>query len=152
MARRSSSKLAWIVGGGIIVVAALSIYFISVPDNLVYFYTPDEAVAKAAELAGKTVRIGGMVKVGTVVKKPEVPLVTFTLWDMKGHELNVSYQGLPPDMFKENQGVVVEGRLTPGGTAVVANNLMVKHSEEYKKPDELGTMNKALLEKSLFKQ
>ena len=150
MARRSSSKLSWLIGGGIIAVAGCAVYFISMPETLVYFYTPDEAVAKASELDGKTVRVGGMVKLGTVDKQAELGIVKFTLWDMKTSELSVSYKGLPPDMFKENAGVVVEGRIEPGNR-MVARNLLVKHSEEYKKPTEHASMDKALLEKSLFK-
>jgi cytochrome c-type biogenesis protein CcmE len=151
MAKRKSSKLSWLIGGGVVAVAALSTYFISMPGTMVYFFTPDEALAKASELEGKTVRIGGMVKTGTVKQQPEVPLVTFTLWDMKGSEIAVSYKGLAPDMFKESQGVVVEGRIDKSGQTMLAQNLLVKHSEEYKKPSDHSTMNKALLEKSLFK-
>ena len=70
---------------------------------------------------------------------------------MKGSEIKISHNGTPPDMFKENQGVVVEGRLSPDGKSMVAKRLMVKHSEEYKKPEDHSTMNKALLEESIFK-
>jgi len=72
--------------------------------------------------------------------------------DLKGHEIKVSHKGTPPDMFKEGQGVVVEGILSPDGKSVKSRRLMVKHSEEYKKPgDHAGTPNKELLEKSIFK-
>ena len=54
-------------------------------------------------------------------------------------------------MFKEGQGVVVEGRIDETGKVMISKSLMVKHSEEYKKPDDHSSMNKALLEESLFK-
>ena len=70
-----------------------------------------------------------------------------------GAILGISFlNGTPPDMFKEGQGVVVEGRISTDGQSLAARNLMVKHSEEYKKPGaEHSSMDKELLEKSLFK-
>ena len=53
-------------------------------------------------------------------------------------------------MFKENQGVVVEGRLADEGRSIVSPHLMVKHGEEYRPPGAHGSMDKALLERSLF--
>jgi cytochrome c-type biogenesis protein CcmE len=54
-------------------------------------------------------------------------------------------------MFKENSGVVVEGRIDAAGKKMVSQRLMVKHSEEYKKPDAHHSVDKELLEKSIFK-
>jgi cytochrome c-type biogenesis protein CcmE len=72
--------------------------------------------------------------------------------DLKGHEIKVHHNGTPPDMFKEGQGVVAEGRIEDGGKALVARSLMVKHSEEYKKAGgNHSSMDKELLERSLFK-
>lgn len=149
MAKRGSTR--WIVGGVIIAGAIISISFINLGENLVYFYTPAEAHAKASELEGQNIKIGAMVKSGTVDWTPEDLSLNFVMSDMKGHEIKVRHTGTPPDMFKEGQGVVVEGRLTNGGETIISRHLMVKHSEEYKKPDDHGSMNKAMLEKSMFK-
>lgn len=151
----SSSKkksLKWVIGGTVIVGAIVAMSFLTLNDNLVYFFTPSEAFAKAADLDGQVIKVGGMVKGGSVQWKPETLSLNFVLSDLKGYEIAVSHTGTPPDMFKENQGVVVEGRLTEGGKAMISRNLMVKHSEEYKKPGaEHGSMDKELLERSLFK-
>ena len=136
----------------IIAAAVVSLSFLNLGENLVYFYTPEEAYAKGSELDGQNIKVGGMVMPGSVVWQPEQLALSFTMTDMKGHEIKVQHQGTPPDMFKEGQGVVVEGRLGDQGKMMVSRNLMVKHSEEYKKPGDHSTMDKALLEKSLFKE
>lgn len=150
MAKKKKS-VKWVVGGIVIAVAVISISFMNLGDNLVYFYTPGEAYAKAVELGGKNVKVGGMIKPGTVEWKPEQLSLKFTMTDLEDHEIVVSHTGTPPDMFKEGQGVVVEGRLEDNGKAMLSKNLMVKHSEEYKETGDHRSMDKALLERSLFK-
>lgn len=152
MNTRPKKSLKWIIGGAVIVGAIVGMSFLTLNENLVYFFTPSEAYAKAAELDGQLIKVGGMVKGGTVQWQPETLALNFVITDLKGHEIAISHAGTPPDMFKENQGVVVEGRIGDAGKTMVSRNLMVKHSEEYKKPgSEHGTMDKELLEKSLFK-
>ncbi len=143
--------LKWIIGVLIIGVAVIAISSLNFGDNIVYFYTPKEAVAEASSLSSKVIKVGGMVKSGTVDWRAKELALAFTLTDLKGVNIHVDHKGTPPDMFKESQGVVVEGRLSPDGTSITAQRLMVKHSEEYKKPDDHSTMNKALLEESIFK-
>jgi cytochrome c-type biogenesis protein CcmE len=149
MAKKSNKK--WVVGGSIIIAAVIAMTFLNLGDNLVYFYTPVEAVAKAAELEGQNIKVGGMVKEDTVQWEAEQLSLKFVMTDMQGNEINVSHKGTPPDMFKQGQGVVVEGRLANNGKDMISRNLMVKHSEEYKKPDATHSMDKELLQKSLFK-
>ncbi len=149
---KKNISLKWLIGGAVIVVASLAIANLQFGDSVVYFYTPDEAYAKAANLSEKTIKVGGMVKAGTVDWKPEELTLGFTMTDMKGIDIQVKHKGVPPDMFKEGQGVVVEGRIEPNGQVMVSQRLMVKHSEEYKTPDQHHSMNKELLEKSIFKE
>ncbi|HYX33334.1 MAG TPA: cytochrome c maturation protein CcmE [Oligoflexus sp.] len=143
--------LKWILGGGVILVGALAVSNLKFSDNVVYFYTPQEAFAKAAEIDDKTIKVGGMVKTGTVDWKPEDLALNFIMTDMQGIDIAVSHKGTPPDMFKENAGVVVEGRIDAEGKKMVSQRLMVKHSEEYKTPDAQHSVDKELLEKSMFK-
>ncbi|HET9240185.1 MAG TPA: cytochrome c maturation protein CcmE [Oligoflexus sp.] len=143
--------MKWIVGGVVILVAGLAVSNLQFGDNVVYFYTPQEAFAKAADIDSKTIKVGGMVKAGTVVWKPEDLALNFVMTDMQGTDIEVSHKGTPPDMFKENSGVVVEGRIEADGKKMVSQRLMVKHSEEYKKPDAQHSVDKELLEKSIFK-
>ena len=150
--KKKSNRFKWTVGILIIAAAIGLIATTQLSSNVVYFYTPDEAYAKASEISGSTMKVGGMVVPGSVVWKPESLDLGFLISDLKGHEINVSHKGTPPDMFKEGQGVVVEGLLSADGKNMSSRRLMVKHSEEYKKPgDHAGTPNKELLEKSIFK-
>lgn len=142
----------WIVGAAVIAGAVIGMSFLSLNDNLVYFYTTGEAFAKADDLSDQNIKVGGMVKAGSVQWKPEDLSLSFVMTDLKEHEIIVKHRGTPPDMFKENQGVVVEGKIDSSGKTMTSKHLMVKHSEEYKKPGDHSTMDKALLERSIFKE
>ena len=103
-------------------------------DNLVYFLTPTELMAKGDSAANKPVRLGGMVKAGTVKWDADKLDLQFIMSDTKG-EIPVQSKKAPPQMFRENQGVIVEGRLGSDGV-FQATSLMVKHSNEYKAPHD----------------
>lgn len=151
MARKSNSA-RWIIGISIIGIAVVTISLVQLGDNVVYFYTPGEAVTKAPDLKGKNIKVGGMVVAGSVLWKAEDLALSFTLSDLKGAEISVAHKGTPPDMFKENQGVVVEGTISSDGKSMQSKHLLVKHSEEYKSTGDHSTMEKTLLEKSIFKE
>jgi cytochrome c-type biogenesis protein CcmE len=148
----SQKRNRWIVGAGIIAAAVVGISLLQLKTNSVYFYVPHEAMAQAQTLAEKVIRVGGMVEAGSVQWKPEDLDLRFTLSDLKGSRLAVEYRGAPPDMFKENSGVVVEGRISGDGQSFTAHKLMVKHSEEYKVPGKDHSLDKELLEKSFSGQ
>lgn len=103
-------------------------------DNLVYFLTPSELQAKGDSARGKPVRLGGMVVPGTVKWDAQNLDLRFTLADTKGN-IEVHSKKAPPQMFREGQGVVVEGRLNRSGI-FESTSLMVKHSNEYKAPHD----------------
>lgn len=104
-----------------------------IDDNLVYFLTPTELMAKGESAADKPVRLGGMVVPGSVRWDADKIDLRFTLADNEG-TIEVHSQKAPPQMFREGQGVVVEGRLGKDGV-FQSTNLMVKHSNEYKHPE-----------------
>ena len=150
MSRYKKNKGIWI-GLGLSALILLGISFLQLKGNLVYFYTPSEAFAKGAEITNRTIRIGGMIKTGSKTWSPEKLDLRFTVTDYEGHEIKTSYSGTPPDLFKEGQGVVIEGNFNPDESSFVARKLMVKHSEEYQKPDAKHSVDKELLKKSIFK-
>jgi len=103
-------------------------------ENLVYFLTLSELLAKGPEAVDAPVRLGGMVKPGSVEWNAEELDLRFVLTD-GAEQVPVHATGAPPTMFRDTIGVVVEGRLT--GTGVFeSTNLMVKHSNEYRAPPE----------------
>jgi cytochrome c-type biogenesis protein CcmE len=150
MSRYKKNKGIWI-GLALSALILLGISVLQLQGNLVYFYTPSEAFAKGAEVGNRTIRIGGMVKKGTKIWSPENLDLRFVVTDYKGHEIATRYNGTPPDLFKEGQGVVIEGKLDTVQKSFQARKLMVKHSEEYQKPNAEHSIDKELLKKSIFK-
>jgi cytochrome c-type biogenesis protein CcmE len=105
--------------------AGLSLYALS--DSIVFFLSPSE-VAEKAVAPGARLRIGGLVKPGSVVKSADQN-VAFVLTD-GAHDLKVAYQGLLPDLFREGQGVVAEGVLA-APDQMRAETILAKHDERY---------------------
>ena len=103
-------------------------------DNIVYFVTPTELMEKGTEAYDSPVRLGGQVAPGTVQWDADALELTFRMTD--GHsEVDVHSTGAPPQMFRDGIGVIVEGRLSRAGV-FESDNLMVKHSNEYRAPPE----------------
>lgn len=152
MKRDSKNPLKWIVVIGTFVVAIAIIWQLKFGDSLVYFYTPGEVVGKINEFRGKNIRIGALVKTGTIHLEEDGKVIRFTILDDKKNEIDVSYKGRKPDLFREEQGVVVEGRFADGSPLFQATSLLVKHSEAYQKPEDHRSIDKSLLEQSLFKE
>ena len=116
--------------------AGLSLYALS--DSIVFFMSPSE-VARKAVAPGARLRIGGMVKTGSVVKSADQN-VAFVLTD-GAHDLKVAYQGLLPDLFREGQGVVAEGVLDALGQ-VRADTILAKHDERYMPREVVDALKK----------
>ncbi len=95
-------------------------------DNIVFFYTPVELAQKQIA-PGARLRIGGLVKEGSVVKDGRD--VSFAVTD-RTKDLDIAYTGLLPDLFREGQGVVVDGFLLSDGT-FKADSVLAKHDERY---------------------
>jgi cytochrome c-type biogenesis protein CcmE len=110
-----------VVGGA----AGLALYALS--DSIVFFYSPSEVVEKALR-PGARLRVGGLVKSGSVVKSAG-ETVAFVVTD-GANNVSVSYQGLLPDLFREGQGVVAEGVLA-APDQLRADTILAKHDERY---------------------
>ena len=101
-------------------------------DNLVYFLTPSELMARGTSAYEGAVRLGGEVKPGSVQWNAQALDLRFVLTDGT-REVPVRSKGAPPQMFRDGMGVVVEGSYTREGV-FRSTNLMVKHSNEYRAP------------------
>lgn len=97
-------------------------------DNMTFFITPSEVMAKT-ELPERRFRIGGVVEEGTLERDSESTQVKFEVTDT-AKNITVIYNGILPDLFREGQGVVVEGRINADGT-FEADNVMARHDESY---------------------
>jgi len=121
-----------------VVGAAAGLALYSLSDNIVFFYSPSEIVQKNVQ-AGARLRVGGLVEPGSVVKAAGEKL-DFAITD-GANQIKVSYQGLPPDLFREGQGVVAEGVLEASGE-FRAETILAKHDERYMPPGMVEMLKK----------
>lgn len=116
--------------GGVIILAALSyIVYGGMQQAIVYFVTPSELKAKEPAPHDKFMRMGGMVVKGSLQKDVKNLTYHFELTDGTT-SIPVYFRGVPPDLFTEGKGAVVEGRVAPDGV-FQASTIMAKHAEEY---------------------
>ena len=129
------------LGVGILGLAVFLVLF-ALRDTIVFFHTPKEVVEKQIP-AGKRIRLGGLVAEGTL-KRGEGLTVGFAITDTV-KTIPVSYTGILPDLFREGQGVVAEGKLDPAGR-FHADTVLAKHDENYMPPE----VAKSLKEQGLW--
>jgi cytochrome c-type biogenesis protein CcmE len=125
------------IGGAVALIVVLSgfgyLMYGNIGENLVYFHTPGELLALGPEAYDRPYRLGGQVVPGTVKWNADALDLRFTLQDEDG-VIEVQSRKAPPAMFREGQGVIVEGKLNRAGV-FESSNLMVKHSNEYRPPE-----------------
>lgn len=109
-------------------------------DSAAYFYAPADLAAAEVE-PGRAIRLGGLVEEGSVVRAPDGVTTTFRVTD-RLESVPVRYAGIVPDLFREGQGVIADGRMEPGGT-FVADTLLAKHDENYMPPEVAEAIEKA---------
>jgi cytochrome c-type biogenesis protein CcmE len=127
--RRPARSLA--LGGAIILAALGFLIYQGISNNLVYYITPSELLAKGAAANGQSFRLGGQVRPHSVRWNPYTKVVSFVLQDPK-RSVRVVSQGQPPALFREGIGCVVEGTFAHG--TFTATTVMVKHSGTYVAP------------------
>jgi cytochrome c-type biogenesis protein CcmE len=124
--RRRDQRLMMIGVAGAVLVLAATLTFAGLRDSVVYFVAPSELAEKAQ--AGQRVRLGGLVVEGTL-RHADDGSNQFNVTD-GAVEVVVRYDGLLPDLFREGQGVVAEGRWTPG-SVFEAERVLARHDETY---------------------
>lgn len=134
MTATAKRRLLLVVALSVASAALGFISFGSMGENLVYYWDPTQLVAAGDKAYGATVRLGGIVKPGTVDWKQGEGHLNFEVTD-NTQTVRVAATGAPPQMFREGIGVVVEGTLARSGV-FEADRLMVKHSNEYRAPEE----------------
>jgi len=120
---------------GAFAVAAVAFLFIAfggINKNLVYYWTPTDLHAAGDKAYGATIRLGGMVAPHSVKGRTGTSGLEFDVKDASGI-VHVKSSGVPPQMFRENIGVVVEGTMTRSGY-FECSRLMVSHNNEYRAP------------------
>ena len=99
--------------------------------NVDFYFVPTQVVDGKVR-AGETFRMGGLVAKGSVYRKPGSMEIHFDVTDLK-NEVPVIYSGVLPDLFRENAGVIVHGKLLPDGV-FLADQVLAKHNQYYRPP------------------
>jgi len=123
---------ATLIGGGVTVLALAAVLVLfAMRDSIVFFYTPSD-LEKQTLVDGQRFRLGGLVAEGSV-KRNDGNNVRFGVTDTI-KTISVVYTGILPDLFREGQGVVTEGRLNAAGV-FQADSVLAKHDENYMPPE-----------------
>ena len=123
---RKQRRLSVIAGLGVVLALAVGLILFALRDQIVFFYSPSEIGEKAVAV-GTPVRLGGLVKDGSWTRNGEIN--DFVVTDGET-EIAAHYEGILPDLFREGQGVVMEGAMTAAGS-FAATNVLAKHDENY---------------------
>ena len=125
-----------------LLVSAVIVLFIvlkSLEENVIYFFSPTEIYNKENISFNKKIRIGGLVKEGSLTNNQT--LINFIITDLN-NEIMVSYSGLLPNLFSEGKGVVAEGKLKDK-KYFIADKILAKHDENYMPPEVSKALEKA---------
>ncbi len=136
--KRKHKRLTFVFVAMVLLGAAAALALNAFRDNIVFFYSPTELAEKNIA-DGRRIRIGGLVEEGSLEKKPDA-VVVFRLTDLNT-AIPVRYKGLLPDLFREGQGVVAEGRLEKGEFR--ADEVLAKHDENYMPPEVADALKKS---------
>ena len=125
----------------LLVLAAVVIFVVlkSLEENVVYFFSPTEIYNNENISFNKKIRIGGLVKEGSLTNNQA--LINFIVTDLN-NEIMVSYSGLLPNLFSEGKGVVAEGKLKDK-KYFIADKILAKHDENYMPPEVSEVLEKA---------
>jgi len=128
-----------LIGSSLGVLAvAVALMLGAMRDSIVFFNSPTDLAEKKVN-AGARVRLGGMVKFGSLARGDDLQ-IRFEVTDGNA-EIPVGYRGIVPDLFREGQGVIAEGRMEAGGT-FKADTILAKHDENYMPREVVESLKK----------
>lgn len=133
-------RIALIVGGLAVLGIAATLVLNAFQSNLVFFFSPTQ-VFNGEVPKGKTFRIGGLVKEGSLKREADGVTMRFVVTDTD-KDMAVAYKGILPDLFKEGKGVVAQGKLGNNGL-FTANEVLAKHDENYMPPEAIKAVGDA---------
>ena len=136
---RKRKRLYIVLGGLALLGVASALVLSAFNDNIVFFYSPSDIAAKQVP-DGRAIRIGGLVETGSVKRESDGVTLDFKVTD-GNTALLVAYKGDVPDLFREGQGVVAEGKLERG--LFRASTVLAKHDENYMPPEVVDALKRA---------
>jgi cytochrome c-type biogenesis protein CcmE len=136
---RKKRRLMVVAGGMAALGIAVALVLVAFNDNLVFFYSPTDL--KTKEVGDRRVRIGGLVEEASLKREGDGKTITFTVTD-GANAVAVTYTGSLPDLFREGQGVVAEGKLGRDGVFQAAT-VLAKHDEKYMPPEVADALKRS---------
>ncbi len=124
---RKQKRFAGIAIIGAVIALALGLASFALRDEIVFFFDPTDVVAGNKVQPGERFRIGGLVEDGSVEKNETI--ISFVVTD-GDYSVPISFDGILPDLFREGQGIIAEGKLQSDGR-FIADNVLAKHDENY---------------------
>ena len=130
-------RLSLVVGALVALGGATALGVSALGDSATYFYAPSDLASKPPQV-DQAIRLGGMVEKGSL-RHAGPATVAFEVTDNL-RQVPVTYTGIVPDLFREGQGVIAEGKFANG--VFVADTILAKHDEKYMPPEVAGAMHK----------
>ncbi len=135
--KRQRLVLALVAAAVLLLAGVVAVF--ALQDTAAYFKSPGD-IAASPPAPGETIRLGGLVKPGTVGRSADGLVLHFTVTDTEA-DTEVSYRGIVPDLFKEGQGVIATGSFDSSGR-FQATQLLAKHDENYVPPEVAKSLEK----------
>jgi cytochrome c-type biogenesis protein CcmE len=129
--KRKNQRLTLLLLAAGAVAAAVVLAMSALKDQASYFYAPSDVRAKGLPL-DRSVRVGGMVR--RIERQPDGISIRFVVGDDSDATIPVQFTGITPELFRQDSGVIAEGRFRPDGT-FVATEILARHDENYMPPD-----------------
>ena len=137
---RKGRRLYFVLLGLSTLAVAAALVLTAFEDNIVFFYSPTDLATKNPS-PDRRIRIGGIVVDDSVTRKADGITIEFRVTDIE-NTVRVSYRGILPDMFREGQGIVADGKLVSGGM-FVADEVLAKHDENYLPAEVINALKKS---------
>src|SRR3984893_3052975 len=147
--KRLHKRIIFIVASLAALGLAIGMILSALKSNVAFFLSPTEVAAKQA-VAGKTIRVGGLVENGSLKRDPDGFTMHFAITDT-ANRVPVFYKGQKPDLFKEGRGCVAQGHMGSDGVFYV-DQIMAKHDENYMPPEAGQALDKAKAAKTLVEK
>jgi len=137
--KRKHKRLTFVIVAMALMGLATGLVLFALGDGVSLFHSPTDIVEKHPG-PDQRIRLGGLVEEGSVVREEGSAVVNFKVTDME-NSVAVTYEGLLPDLFREGQGIVAEGRMQNG--VFVAADVLAKHDENYMPPEVADALKKS---------
>jgi cytochrome c-type biogenesis protein CcmE len=141
--KRKHRRLSFVALGILVLASATALVLMAFEDNIVFFHSPTEITEKFAKQElrpEQRLRVGGLVEEGSVSKNADGVTTRFKVTDLN-KSVVVEFRGLLPDLFREGQGIVAEGRYS--NAIFTASEVLAKHDETYMPPEVAEALKKS---------